>query len=152
MRPTGPPELTFFLSRKRDDMTALLASKGQQFWMRSNVGLLAVQFHGPPAQVAAQVAAGWCNAYFRGSSHFLIAQSRFLIATMGTMGFEPTVSSPVTSQIILQLIQRVLLFEVMPQRHEQLRSVSDAILVESFVNLVHDRGSDGFTTMGSVRK
>jgi hypothetical protein len=68
------------------------------------------------------------------------------------MGFEPTVSSPVTSQIILQLIQRVLLFEVMPQRHEQLRSVSDAILVESFVNLVHDRGSDGFTTMGSVRK
>jgi hypothetical protein len=45
-----------------------------------------------------------------------------------------------------------VLFEVMPQRHEQLRSVSDAILVESFVNVVHDRGSDGFTTMGSVRK
>ena len=46
-------------------MTALLASKGQQLWMRPNVGLPAVQFHGPLAQFAA----GWCS--FRGSSHFL---------------------------------------------------------------------------------
>ena len=35
----------------------------------------------------------------------------------------------------------------MPQRHEQLRSVSDATLVESFVNVVDDHGSDGFAAM-----
>jgi hypothetical protein len=35
-----------------------------------------------------------------------------------------------------------VLFEEMPQRHELLRSVSDATLVESFVNVVNDHGSD----------
>jgi hypothetical protein len=40
-----------------------------------------------------------------------------------------------------------MLFEEMPQRHEQLRSVSDATLVESFVNVVDDHGSDGFAAM-----
>ena len=54
-------------------MTALLASKGQQLWMRPNAGLPAVQFHGPLAQFAA----GWCKACFRGSSHFLSLESRF---------------------------------------------------------------------------
>jgi hypothetical protein len=64
-------ELTFFLCRERDDMTALLASKGQQLWMRPNVGLPAVQFHRPLAQFAA----GWRKACFCGSSHFFIARS-----------------------------------------------------------------------------
>jgi hypothetical protein len=41
-----------------------------------------------------------------------------------------------------------VLFEEMPQRHEQLRSVSDATLVESFVNVVDDHGSDGLAAMG----
>ena len=36
----------------------------------------------------------------------------------------------------------------MPQRHEQLRSMSDATLVESFVNVVNNHGSDGFAAMG----
>jgi hypothetical protein len=79
--------LTFFLCRERDDMTALLASKGQQLWMRPNVGLPAVQFHRPLAQFAA----GWCKACFRGSSHFLSLDLGSLIATMGSTGFEPTV-------------------------------------------------------------
>ena len=83
-------------------MTALLASKGQQLWMRPNVGLPAVQFHGPLAQFAA----GWCKACFRDSSHFLSLDLGSLITIMGATGFEPTVSSP--SQVILQLIQRVL--------------------------------------------
>ena len=48
-------------------MTALLASKGQQLWMRPEAGLPAVEFHSSPAQFAA----GWCKACFRGSSHFL---------------------------------------------------------------------------------
>ena len=48
-------------------MTALLASKGQQLWMRPNVGLPAVQFHRPLAQFAA----GWRKACFCGGSHFL---------------------------------------------------------------------------------
>ena len=85
-------------------MTALLASKGQQLWMRPNVGLPAVQFHRPLAQFAA----GWCKACFRGSSHFLSLDLGSLIATMGSTAFEPTVSSPMASQVILQLIQRVL--------------------------------------------
>ena len=45
----------------------------------------------------AQFAARWCKAFFRGSSHFLSPNGRFLIATMGTMGFEPTVSSPMAT-------------------------------------------------------
>ena len=73
------PDLTFFLCRDRDDMTALLASKGQQLWMRPNVGLPAVQFHGPLAQFAT----GWCKACFRGSSHFLSLEFGSLIAIMG---------------------------------------------------------------------
>ena len=77
--PTGPTELTFFLCRERDDVTALLASKGQQLWMRPNVGLPAVQFHGPLAQFAA----GWCKACFRGSSHFLSLDLGSLITIMG---------------------------------------------------------------------
>ena len=60
-------------------MPALLASKGQQLWMRPNVGLPAVQFHGPLAQFAA----GWCKACFRGSSHFLSLDLGSLIAIMG---------------------------------------------------------------------
>jgi hypothetical protein len=48
-------------------MTALLASKGQQFWIQPKAGLPAVQFHSAPAQFAA----GGCKAYFRGSLHFL---------------------------------------------------------------------------------
>src|ERR1700730_7938007 len=68
------PDLTFFLCRERDDMAALLASKGQQLWMRPNVGLPAV-------------------ACFCGSSHFLSLDLGSLIATMGSTGFEPTVSS-----------------------------------------------------------
>ena len=36
----------------------------------------------------------------------------------------------------------------MPQRHEQLRSVSGATLVESFVNVVDDHGSNGLPAMG----
>ena len=88
--PTSPTELTFFLCRERDDMTALLASKGQQLWMRPNVGLPAVQLHGPLAQFAA----GWCKACFRGCSHFLSLDLGSLIAIMGATGFEPTVSSP----------------------------------------------------------
>jgi hypothetical protein len=83
------PDLTFFLCRERDDMAALLASKSQQLWMRPNVGLPAVQFHGPLAQFAT----GWCKACFRGSSHFLSLDLGSLIATMGSTGFEPTVSS-----------------------------------------------------------
>jgi hypothetical protein len=48
-------------------MTALLASKGQQLWMRPKLWVSAIQFHRSPAQLAA----GWCKAWFRGSSHFL---------------------------------------------------------------------------------
>ena len=48
-------------------MTTLLASKGQQLWMRPEAGLPAVQFHRSPAQFAA----GWCKAWFGESSHFL---------------------------------------------------------------------------------
>ena len=76
-------------------MTTLLASKGQQLWTRPNVGLPAVQFHGPLAQFAA----GWCKACFRRSSHFLSLDFGSLIATMGSIGFEPTVSSPTASRL-----------------------------------------------------
>ena len=48
-------------------MTTLLASKGQQLWMRPEARLPAVQFHRSPAQFAA----GWCKAWFGESSHFL---------------------------------------------------------------------------------
>jgi hypothetical protein len=59
-------------------MTALLASKGQQLWMRPNVGSPAVQFHRPLAEFAA----GWCKACFRGSSHLLSLDLGSLFATM----------------------------------------------------------------------
>ena len=55
-----PPKLMFFLCRESDDMTALLAAKGQQLWLRPEAGLPAIQFHGSPAQFAA----GWCKASF----------------------------------------------------------------------------------------
>jgi hypothetical protein len=64
-------------------MTALLASKGQQLWMRPEVGLPAVQFHGSPAQFAA----GWCKACFRGSSHFLLLDPGSLIGHYGVDSF-----------------------------------------------------------------
>jgi hypothetical protein len=60
-------------------MTALLASKGQQLWMRPEAGLPAVQFHGSPAQFAA----GRCKACFRGSSHFLSLDLGCLIGHHG---------------------------------------------------------------------
>ena len=44
----------------------------------------------------------------------------------------------------------VVMFKEMPQRHEQLRSVPDATLVESFVNVVNDHGSDGFACHGAA--
>jgi hypothetical protein len=72
-------ELTFFLCRESDDMTTLLASKGQQLWMRPMLGVSAVQFHRSPAQFAA----GWCKAWFRGSSHFLSLDLGFLIGHCG---------------------------------------------------------------------
>ena len=97
------PDLTFFLCRKRDDMTTLLASKGHQLWMRPNVGLSAVRFHDPLAQFAA----GWCKACFRRSSHYLIA--RFLFpATMASIGFEPTLSSPTASRLSATIISALL--------------------------------------------
>jgi len=40
------------------------------------------------------------------------------------------------------------MFKEMPQRHEQLRRVSDPTLVERFVNVINDHGSDGFAAMG----
>jgi hypothetical protein len=85
-------------------MAALLASKGQQLWMRPEAGVSAVQFHRSPTQFAA----GWCKACFRGSSHFLSLDLGSLIGHYGSTGFEPTVSSPMASQVILQLIQRAL--------------------------------------------
>jgi hypothetical protein len=102
--PTSPTELTFFLCRERDDMTALLASKGQELWMRANVGLPAVQFHGPLAQFAA----GWCKACFRGSSHFLSLDLGSLIAIMGVNWLRTNCQLPSGIAVILQLIQRVL--------------------------------------------
>ena len=93
--PTSPTELTFFLCRERDDMTALLASKGQQLWMRPNVGLPAVQFHG----ALAQFAAGWCKACFRGSSHFLSLDLGSLIATMGSTGLRTNCKLPMASRL-----------------------------------------------------
>jgi hypothetical protein len=72
-------ELTFFVCRESDDMTALLASKGQQLWMRPKLGLSAVQFHRSPAQFAA----GWCKACFRRSSHFLSLDLGCLISHHG---------------------------------------------------------------------
>jgi hypothetical protein len=60
-------------------MAALLTSKGQQFWMRPETGLPAVQFHGSPAQFAA----GWCKACFRGSLHFLSLDLGSLIGRHG---------------------------------------------------------------------
>jgi hypothetical protein len=86
-------------------MTALLASKGQQLWMRPNVGLPAVQFHGPLAQFAA----GWCKACFRGSSHFLSLDLDSLIAIMGVNWLRTNCKLPSGIAVILQLIQRVLL-------------------------------------------
>jgi len=96
--------LTFFLYRERDDMTALLASKGQQLWMRSNAGLSAVQFHAPPAQFAA----GWCKACFRGS-HFLSLDLGSLIGHYGGDWLRTNCKlANGIAQVILQLIQRVL--------------------------------------------
>jgi hypothetical protein len=56
------PELTFFLWRDSNNVTAFLASKGQQLGIRPEMGLPAVQFHGSPAQLTA----GWCKVCLRG--------------------------------------------------------------------------------------
>ena len=46
--------LPLVLCSKRDNMTALLTSKGQQFRMRPETGHRTFKFHGAPAQFAAE--------------------------------------------------------------------------------------------------
>lgn len=48
-----PDQLTLFVCRNRDDVTALQATKGLQFRVRAEAGLDAVELHYPPAQFAA---------------------------------------------------------------------------------------------------